>query len=163
MSNTTIKPPSVASCFEFRPLNDGHGSWIMHQLESGRPLPAIRVELTPEDTIRFAHRTNRIAAAVEDYRITRSFHRHNDGKSYALFYSVKGSFEHATISEIKLIQELLLAKFEDDYQLILCEFEPILQRQLETRISFRKSAIYLYLELSFKKEFQPSADYFKEV
>ncbi len=141
-------------------IADGHDGWIMRQIESGRPEPGIRVDRRM-DTIRFSHRISRIASAVGDYGLKRFYHRRSDG-SIAFFYSVKGSFEHVTVEQLKLIGELLCARFCDDCQTTFFEYAPILQRMLEVKVSFQHSSVYLYSELRFGREWVPSEG-FREV
>jgi len=146
---------------ELDPVENGHDSWIMKQIETGEPIPSIQVEQGMNDTIRFAHKINRIALAIGDYNLRRFFHQKSDG-SIAFFYSIKGSFEHATINQIKLIKELLFAKFADDYQTIFFESAPTMQRVIEAKISLQHSTIYLYSEIRFDKPWVPSEE-FQEV
>ena len=144
---------------KFVPIENGKESWIVQQIESGEPIPGIKVE-NGLDSIRFANRTNKIAAALGEYNLKRSFHRKGDG-SFAFFYSIKGSFEHATIHQLDLIKELLFAKFQDDYQTYFFESEPTLNRSLETKISLQHSTIYLYFEISFAKDWNPGEDFWE--
>ena len=140
---------------KLEPIENGHEGWIMKQIEEGQPTPSIKVEKGMNDTIRFSHKINRIALAIGDYNLRRFFHQKSDG-SIAFFYSIKGSFEHATINQIKLIKELLFAKFTDDYQTIFFESAPVMQRVIEAKISLQHSTIYLYSEIRFDKPWVPS-------
>lgn len=140
-------------------LQNPKDGWIMKQIEFGKPIPGIKVE-QGVDSIRFASKINKIASAIGDFNIKRSFHRKNDG-SIAFFYSIKGSFEHATIQQIDLVKELLFSKFTDDYETIFFESEPTLQRALQAKISLQHSSVYIYFEIKFAKEWIPGEDFWE--
>lgn len=143
-------------------IEDPHKGWIMRQIEEGNPIPSIKVEPGVNDSIRFARKVNRIALAIgEDYHLRRYFHKKSEDV-FAFFYSVKGSFEHATVNQIKLVKELLISKFSDDFETIFFDYAPLLQRMVEAKISLQHSTVYLYVEIKFGKEWIPQ-DGFQEI
>lgn len=142
-------------------IEEPHDGWIMRQIKDGKPDPGIKVEHGVNDSLRISHQINKIALAIGEYNLRRFYHQKQDG-SFAFFYSIKGSFEHATIDQIKLVKELLLAKFTDDYQSLFFDYDPRMKRLIEAKISLQHSSIYLYSEIVFEKPWEPTEG-FQEV
>lgn len=140
-------------------LKNPKDGWIMKQIEFGKPIPGVSAE-QGIDSIRFASRINKIASAIGEFNIKRSFHRKNDGL-IAFFYSIKGSFEHATIQQIALVKELLFSKFTDDYETLFFESEPTLKRALQAKISLQHSTVYIYFEVMFAKDWTPGEGFWE--
>lgn len=140
-------------------LKNPKKGWILSQIKSGKPNPAISVE-QGTDSIRFANKINKIASAIGEFNIKRSFHRKNDN-TIAFFYSVHGSFEHTTVAQIELIKELLISKFTDDFETIFFDYQPTLTRSLQAKISLQHSAVYIYFEVKFEKEWTPDSEFWE--
>lgn len=140
-------------------LDKPHDGWILKQMKTKEPIPSIIIE-QGTDTLRFTSRIQKIASAIGDFNIKRSFHRKGDNV-FAFFYSIHGSFEHATISQIELVKELLISKFTDDFESIFFESEPTLTHSLQAKISLQNSSVYIYFEVKFGKEWTPGEEFWE--
>lgn len=134
---------------ELTPCKDGKDSWIIKQMEKGKPIPGINVDKNDEQHWRFAAKSKRVASklvsASEMFQIDKYFKQLSSTSStnfrFKLNWSLKGEFDGASIRDLSLVKELLFTRVNNDFAEINKSFTTNLESLDEIMIDFASTSL----------------------
>lgn len=124
-------------------------SWILKQIEDGKPNNGIKIDKSDEQHWRFASKCRKIASklvsASETFTIDKFVKQlsstSNHNYRFYLKWSLIGEFNGASLNELAMVKEMLFARINGDVEKLNYLLNLKLERMGEVSIDFSSSSL----------------------
>lgn len=132
---------------EYKKKND---SWIVKQMDDGKPGNGITIDKSDEEHWRFASKCRKVASKIVcasetlviDKKAKRISSTSNNNFRFHLKWSLSGDFNGASLNELNIVKEMLFAKVNSDIQSLNYLFSTTLEKLGEVSIDFSSSSLF---------------------